>query len=226
MIEGRKLSDKVALITGAAAGMGAATAAQFAKHGAVVAVTDIKDAQGRGVADRINAAGGTAFYLHLDTTDGNQWTCAVIEILASFARLDILAGLAGSSSHQLGIEHVTAPMCSGGGGSIINVSSIKKIHAVNAADQASKGAVRSCTEAAAIRCAGDNIRVNSVHPGFARPFPPDRDRALGGHATPISHKRGIGRLGKLHDIAMGCLFLASDDSAWMTGSELVIDGAA
>jgi NAD(P)-dependent dehydrogenase (short-subunit alcohol dehydrogenase family) len=126
----------------------------------------------------------------------------------------------------LGTRTVIAPMQRAGGGSIINISSICGIVGsfANAAYHASKGAVRIFSKAAAIQYAPDKIRVNSVHPGFV-----DTPMTKPGHSNPDVvktrlHATPLGRFGTPHDIAMGCLYLASDEAAWVTGSELVIDG--
>ena len=255
MIVGPRLPGKVALITGGASGIGAATPTAFAAHGAAVAVTDLNDNLGREVVDRITADGGEAIYLHLDTTDEEQWTEAMVEVLAKFGALHVLVNNAGIADRRadnkttvkiedtsvegwervfavnstgvfLGVKHAIAPMRSAGGGSIINISSIYGVvgSGAGSAYHSSKGAVRTFSKSAAIQYAGDQIRVNSVHPGFV-----DTPLTANTHAdpelmAPRLNATPLGRFGTPEDIAMGCLFLASDESAWMTGSELVIDG--
>jgi len=255
MTIGPRLPGKVALITGGASGIGAATAATFAEHGASVVVTDMNDNLGREVVNSIRTAGGEAIYLHLDTTDEEQWTEAIVETLSKYGALNILANNAGIADRRsdnkstvkiedttvegwdkvfavnstgvfLGVKHVIAPMRAVGGGSIINISSIYGIvgSGAGSAYHSSKGAVRTFTKSAAIQCANDRIRVNSVHPGFV-----DTPLTANTHAdpelmAPRLNATPLGRFGTARDIAMGCLFLASDESAWMTGSELVIDG--
>ena len=255
MTVGPRLLGKVALITGGASGIGAATATVFAEHGASVVVTDVNDNLGHAVVDKIREAGGEAVYLRLDTTDEAQWIDVVAETVAKFGRLDVLANIAGIADRQadnkhilkiedasvdnwnkvfavnstgvfLGVKHAIAPMRAAGGGSIINISSIYGIVGSHAgsAYHSSKGAVRTFTKSAAIQCADDRIRVNSVHPGFV-----DTPLTANTHAdpelmAPRLNATPLGRFGTAEDIAMGCLFLASDESAWMTGSELVIDG--
>ncbi len=255
MTVGQRLKGKVALITGGASGIGAETARVFAEHGAQVAVADVNDELGRAVAQEIEAKGGSAAYLHLDTVEEEEWIVAVRQCQERFSGLNVLANVAGVSGRQadrksvpridgtgldawnrvmsvnatgvfLGIKHAVPPMRQAGGGSIINMSSIYGIvgSAHAAAYHASKGAVRTLTKCAAIQYAGDAIRVNSVHPGFvdsAMTAILHADPALAGPrlaATPL------GRFGQPTDIAMGCLYLASDEAAWMTGAELVIDG--
>ncbi len=255
MTVGQRLPGKVALVTGGASGIGAATAAAFAEHGASVVVTDVNDNLGRSVAEAITAKGGEAVYLGLDTTDEAQWIAAVAAALAKYGRLDVLANIAGIADRQpdntgaikiedatveawervfavnatgvfLGVKHVIGPMRAAGGGSIINISSIYGIvgSGGGAAYHSSKGAVRTFSKSAAIQYAGDNIRVNSVHPGFVDTALTARVHGTPELAAPRLAVTPLGRFGTPEDIAMGCLFLASDESARMTGSELVIDG--
>ncbi len=255
MTIGPRLPGKVALVTGAASGIGAATATAFAEHGASVVVTDVNDNLGHTVADRITAAGGEAIYLRLDTTDEDHWIAAVAETLVKYGQLDVLANIAGVAERRsdgkglvkiedatveswnkvfavnatgvfLGVKHVIAPMRAGGGGSIINISSIYGIvgSGGGAAYHSSKGAVRTFSKSAAIQYAGDKIRVNSVHPGFVDTPMTAATHESPENAAPRLAVTPLGRFGVPEDIAMGCLFLASDESAWMTGAELVIDG--
>lgn len=255
MSVGPRMPGKIALVTGGASGIGAATARAFAEHGASVMVTDVNDNLGRAVAEDIAAKGGEATYQRLDTTDEEQWIAAVAATVAKYGDLDVLANIAGVTDRRsdnkslikiedatlegwnnvfavnstgvfLGVKHAIAPMRARGGGSIINISSIYGIvgSGGGAAYHSSKGAVRTFTKSAAIQYAGENIRVNSVHPGFVdtpMTAPAHEDPAM---AAPRLAATPLGRFGVPEDIAMGCLFLASDESAWMTGSELVIDG--
>ena len=246
-----RLDGKVALVTGGASGIGAATARLYASEGAKVAIADINDNLGRGVADDI----GDALYLHLDTTQEDEWRSAVAETLARFGRLDVLVNAAGVSGQIagtaktpkieeqevenwnavmnvnstgifLGMKHVIAAMRAVGGGSIINISSIYGIvgSAHNAAYHASKGSVRLSTKSAAMQYAAENIRVNSVHPGFVTSPMTQLMHDNPELAGPRLDQTPLGRFGQPGDIANGCLFLASDESAWMTDAELVIDG--
>jgi len=258
---GDRLTDKVAIVTGGASGIGAETATAFAAQGAKVVVCDVNNALGQSVVDAIGKAGGEAIYRSLNVTDENQWAALVAESEEIYGRLDTLTNIAGISGRDpqqniqmtltagglledqtlekwnqimevnatgtfLGTKAAIAPMRRSGGGSIINISSICGIIGsfANAAYHASKGAVRIFSKAAAIQYAPDKIRVNSVHPGFV-----DTPMTQPGHANPEVVKQRIdatplGRFGTPNDIAMGCLYLASDDSSWVTGSELVIDG--
>ena len=255
MTVGRRLEGKVAMITGGASGIGAASARLFAEHGAGVAIADLNDNLGRQVADEISAAGGQALYRHLDTSEEDEWIEVMKSVLERFGRLDIMLNAAGVSGRGadgatsprvekldianwnhvmavnatgvfLGTKHAIGPMLAAGGGSIINISSIYGIvGSINSASyHASKGAVRTFTKAAAAQYAAQGVRVNSVHPGFVdtpmtQPIHDDPARA-----GPRLAQTPAGHFGQPIDIACGCLFLASDESRWMTGAELVIDG--
>ncbi len=246
-----RLAGKVALITGGASGIGAATARLYAREGGKVAIADINDNLGRGLADEI----GDTLYFHLDTTDEDQWRSAVAQTQARFGRLDILVNAAGVSGRIpgtakapkieeqdlenwnfvmnvnstgifLGMKHAIPAMRKVGGGSIINISSIYGIVGSphNVAYHASKGSVRLSTKSAALQYATENIRVNSVHPGFVTSPMTQISHDDPELAKPRLDKTPMGRFGMPEDIANGCLFLASDESNWMTGAELVIDG--
>jgi cyclopentanol dehydrogenase len=261
MQPGRRLVGKVAIVTGAASGIGAETARLFAEHGAAVLLTDVSDAAGKTVAERIADAGGTGMFAAQDVRDERRWSEVVALAEETYGRLNILCNIAGISGRDpqlniqpgltagprlaeqtleqwnrvieinatgvfLGTKAVIPAMQRAGGGSIINISSICGMigsHA-NAAYHASKGAVRIFSKAAAIQYAPDHIRVNSVHPGFV-----DTPMTKPGHSNPEVAKMRLqatplGRFGTPADIAAGCLYLASDEASWVTGSELVIDG--
>jgi cyclopentanol dehydrogenase len=261
MQPGKRLTGKVAIVTGGASGIGAETARSFALHGASVLLTDANTALGEAVAKEIATAGGTAHFMTQDVRDEALWGTIVAEAERRYGALHVLCNIAGISGRDprmniqtsqtagprlaeqslaqwnevmeinatgvfLGTKTAIPAMQRAGGGSIINISSICGIvgsHA-NAAYHASKGAVRIFSKAAAIQYAPDKIRVNSVHPGFV-----DTPMTKPGHSNPdVARKRlevtPLGRFGTPYDIAMGCLYLASDEAAWVTGSELVIDG--
>jgi NAD(P)-dependent dehydrogenase (short-subunit alcohol dehydrogenase family) len=261
MQTGKRLAGKVAIVTGAASGIGAETARAFALHGAKVLLTDSNAALGKSVAKEISDSGGTATFALQDVCDEALWATIVAQAEKSCGQLDILCNIAGISGRDpnmtiqtsltagprldeqtleqwnrimevnatgvfLGTKAAIPAMRRAGGGSIINISSICGIigsHA-NAAYHASKGAVRIFSKAAAIQYAPDNIRVNTVHPGFV-----DTPMTKPGHSNPeVARKRleatPLGRFGTPADIAAGCLYLASDEASWVTGSELVIDG--
>ena len=261
MQPGKRLTGKVAIVTGGASGIGAETARVFALHGAKVLLTDANATLGRTVATAIVDAGGVAVFAEQNVGSEARW--AEIAGLAdkTYGRIDILCNIAGISGRDpllniqtsltagprlaeqtleqwnkvmeinatsvfLGTKAVIPAMQRAGGGSIVNISSICGIvgsHA-NAAYHASKGAVRIFSKAAAIQYAPDKIRVNSVHPGFV-----DTPMTRPGHSNPeVAANRmaatPLGRFGTPADIAAGCLYLASDEASWVTGSELVIDG--
>ena len=245
-----RLDGKVALISGGARGQGAAEAILFAREGAKVVIGDILDDEGRQTEAQIAELGGDASYVHLDVTSTDDWDAAVQTALDRYGRLDILVNNAGIGGTGGGIEGATLEswdrtldinakgvflgtkaaipaLRDSGGGSIVNISSIAGIIGLtsgNPAYAASKGAVRLLTKSTAIQHAADNIRCNSVHPGMivtamteALLSDPER-RQYWDDIIPMD------RLGTVDDIANGVLFLASDDSSFVTGSELVIDG--
>jgi NAD(P)-dependent dehydrogenase (short-subunit alcohol dehydrogenase family) len=261
MQPGPRLAGKVAIVTGAASGIGAETARLFALHGAKVLLTDANAPLGASVAADIEAQGGTASFAEQDVASESRWGEIVAQAEALYGRVDILCNIAGISGRDprqniqtgligggrigeqtleqwnkvleinatgpfLGTKAVIPAMQRAGGGSIVNVSSICGIvgsHS-NGAYHASKGALRIFSKATAIQYASDKIRVNSVHPGFV-----DTPMTKPGHANPeVAQARldatPLGRFGTPADIAAGCLYLASDEAAWVTGSELVIDG--
>ncbi len=243
-----RLDGKVAIISGAASGMGAVEATLFAKEGAKVVLGDIQDAMGETVARGI---GRNALYVRLDVAQEPDWRRAVEAAVSRFGKLNVLVNNAGTGGDTyfeniegeslsdwdltmsvnargtfLGTKHAVPEMRRAGGGSIVNISSIYGLVAtsVGAAYAASKGAIRIFSKAAAIQYAKEGIRVNSVHPGFIE-TPQSRvllddpvERAKLEERTPI------GRIGTSEDIAYGVLFLASDESSYITGAELVMDG--
>lgn len=247
-----KLDGKVALISGAARGQGAAEATTFAQEGAKVVFGDVRDADGRQVEAAIRAQGGEAVYVHLDVTNEAAWRHAVQEAVTRYGRLDILINNAGiiiprvpiedrtgdewdrvmavnAKGVFLGTKYAIPAMRSAGGGSIVNISSVagigQSLHQ-EPAYAASKGAVRIFTKVTAAQHAQDKIRCNSVHPG-----PVDTEMLHQAMPDPEVLKRRLtrvplGRLASIDEIVKAVLFLASDDSAYMTGSELVIDGGA
>jgi NAD(P)-dependent dehydrogenase (short-subunit alcohol dehydrogenase family) len=243
------LDDKVGIITGAASGIGAATARLLAQHGAKLVLTDVDDGAGSALAEEV---GG--IYLHHDVTEEADWP-AVIAAAERLGRLDILVANAGIGiirnvvdmsladwRRQMAINVdgvflsvkycVPAMRKAGNGGSIIMLSSVAGLRgsAGLAGYSASKGAVRLFAKSVALECAQaqDGIRVNSVHPGII--VTPIWDKLPAGQNQPIDPHRvaetsvPIGKAGLAAEIADGILFLASDMSSHMTGSELVIDG--
>src|SRR6267378_7433701 len=244
-----RLENKVALITGAASGMGASMARIFGREGAKVVVADMLDEQGKRVAAEITQANGAAMYQHLDVSSEAEWQAAIAATLAAFGKLDILvndAGISGSDVEDLfdtaawqrlmavnatgaflGMKFAIPVMKAAGGGSIVNISSISGVtgqHHVHVGYNASKGAVRTLTKAAAVQHGRDNIRVNSVHPGLMPPM-----RSSGRTADPALRAKmlegvPLGRAGRVEEVANAVLFLASDDASYITGTELYVDG--
>jgi NAD(P)-dependent dehydrogenase (short-subunit alcohol dehydrogenase family) len=244
-----RLEGKVALITGAASGMGANMARLFAGEGAKVVVADMLDDEGNQVVADITRANGAAIFRHLDVSKEAEWQAAVEATLAEYGKLDILvndAGLSGSAVEDLfdtaawdllmsvnargaflGMKFAIPIMKAAGGGSIVNISSISGItgqHGIHVAYNASKGAVRTLTKAAAVQHGADNIRVNSVHPGLMPPM-----RSSGRTADPAVRARmlrqvPLGRAGRPEEVANAVLFLASDEASYITGAELYVDG--
>ncbi len=247
-----KLDGKVALISGGARGQGAAEAETFAREGAKVVFGDVRDDEGKKVAAAIQAAGGDAVYVHLDVASEPDWEAAVKTVVDRYGRLDILVNNAGIVIKRvpieertveewdrvmgvnargvfLGTKHAIPAMRRTGGGSIVNISSVagigQSLHQ-EPAYAASKGAVRIFTKVTASQHAKDNIRCNSVHPG-----PVDTDMLHSAMPDPEVLRRRmervpLGRMGRVDEIVTLVLYLASDDSAWVTGSEIVIDGGA
>jgi cyclopentanol dehydrogenase len=247
-----KLDGKVALISGGARGQGAAEAETFAREGAKVVFGDIRDAEGQKVEDGIRAAGGAAVYVHLDVTDEADWQRAVQTATGRYGKLDILVNNAGIVIPRVPIEDRTAAewdqvmavnakgvflgtkyaipaMRRAGGGSIVNISSVagigQSLHQ-EPAYAASKGAIRIFTKVTASQHARDRIRCNSVHPG-----PVDTDMIHAAMPDPDVLARRLqrvplGRMGTVAEIVSAVLYLASDESSYITGSELIIDGGA
>ena len=239
---------------GEVVGLGRASALMLAREGAKVVATDIAPRAQGSVADEIRGAGGEAISVRHDVSAEADWQGAIEAAFAAFGRLDVVVNVAGLSQDGsvedteledwrrlmavnldgvfLGIKHGVAAMKRSGGGSIINISSIYgSVGGKNiAAYSASKGAVRNLTKSAALHCAaaGYGIRVNSVHPGscltpmYTR-YWSAKSSVEEGMVENLS-ETPMGRLGTPDDVAYGVLYLASDESSFMTGAELVIDG--
>jgi cyclopentanol dehydrogenase len=244
-----RLAGKVALISGGARGMGAVEAELFAREGAKVVFGDVLDAEGKDVEARIRAAGGDATYLRLDVTSEGDWEQAVATAERGHGALHVLvnnAGIGGgrriedttlaewertmavnSTGVFLGTRAAIPAMRRAGGGSIINISSQLGLVGTDISSpqyQASKGAVRLLTKATAIQYAKEGIRANSVHPGpIVTPMTEARRADPEIYRLMVS-RIPLGRYGRPEEVALGVLYLASDEAAFVTGSELVIDG--
>lgn len=243
-----RLQNKVAIITGAGGGQGKAEALLFAKEGAKVVVTDVQEDKVKETVSEIKINGGAAIGFYHNVASEENWIQVINETIDNFGKIDILVNNAGITSdtiiHEttiekwnqvievnvtgvfLGMKHVIPKMVTNRGGSIINISSIAGLTGSSGASAytASKGAVRMLTKASAIDYAKDNIRVNSVHPGYIETpmteayFADEKMRGWFESKTPLP------RLGKSDDVAQGVLYLASDESSFVTGIELPIDG--
>ena len=244
-----RLEGKVALITGGARGQGEAEVKLFAKEGAKVIIADILDEEGEKLEAEISELGGECFYAHLDVTDSENWKETVSKAVTRFGKLDILVNNAGvavwgtnddtteeiwdtvmdvnAKGVFLGTKYVIPEMQKSGGGSIINISSISGLIGqsnIQPVYNASKGAIRLFTKSTAVQYGKDGIRANSIHPGGV-------DTDMIAHITQgekiqerLKATVPLQRIAKPIEIAYGALFLASDESSYMTGSEMVMDG--
>jgi 3(or 17)beta-hydroxysteroid dehydrogenase len=247
-----RVKDKVALITGAASGMGEASARLLAREGAKVVMTDINEADGNRIAKEIGGQGGTCVFIRQDVASEADWQRVISSTLDLFGRLDVLVNNAGVTVNKdieettleewrwvmsvnldgvfLGVKYAIGAMKKSGGGSIINISSaagmVGQLWA--AAYCSSKGGVRLLTKAAALECSkigrDYSIRVNSIHPGCVRTALLEPLLKKPEMAAIISGLHPVGHLGEPDDVAYMVLYLASDESKFVTGSELVIDG--
>lgn len=243
-----RLDNKVAIITGAAGGMGKADALLFVQEGAKVAITDLQEDKIKDVVAEIEALGGEAIGFKHNVASEEDWVRVVDGTVQKFGKIDILVNNAGVSNATpfmdltvegwektmsinvtsifLGQKYVIPHMIEAGGGSIVNISSIAGLTGGSGAGPytASKGAVRMLTKATAVDFAKHNIRCNSVHPGYIEtPMTVDlfKDEQM---MQWFQSQTPLPRLGKAEDIARGVLFLASDESSYITGVELPIDG--
>lgn len=245
MADGR-LEGKVALITGASRGQGAAHAVLFAAEGASVVLCDVLDDSGEATARRIAAAGGVATYVHLDVGSADDWRNAVGLAETRFGRLDILVGNAGIAVREsvldtsdeaweraiavnqrgifLGMRHCIPTMIRGGGGSVVNVSSVLGVSGGPgyAAYQASKHAVIGLTRSAAHSYGPDRVRVNVVCPGLVlTPMSAENPEAA---QRALIERVPLGRPADPVELARVVLFLASDEASYVTGARVPVDG--
>ena len=244
-----RLEGKVALISGGARGQGAVEARMFAEEGASVVIGDILDDQGRQTEAELQELGYNVTFVHLDVTSESDWDAAVQAAIGAYGKLDILLNNAGILIRKnieetteedwdrifsinakgvfLGTKAAIPAMRENGGGSIINISSTAGLVGSpngSASYTATKGAVRLFTKSTAIQHAREGIRCNSIHPG-----PIETDMIADTLNDPANlalrmQRLPLGRVGKPSEIAYGAIYLASDESSFVTGSELVIDG--
>ncbi len=243
-----RLTGRVAIVTGAASGIGKATAHRLANEGAIVVLTDINDAAGEEVVKSLRDLGADAVFMHHDVVDPAQWQRVIDDTISAYSRLDILVNNAGmgdildidatsledwnstiaidQTSIFLGMKLASPHLKASGHGSVINISSIFGISGgfgTSPAYHAAKGAVRTLTKNVALLWAQQGVRVNSVHPGFIDT--PILDAVKG---TPFEQVMidltPLGRLGRPEEIAAAVAYLASDDASFVTGCELAVDG--
>ncbi len=246
-----RLEGKVALLSGGAKGMGEIEARMFAEEGASLVIADILDDRGKNLASEISeiSSSGECVYVHLDVRNMSEWNTVVETAIKTFGKLDILVNNAGVTSRMmlldtpeedwdrvldinskgtfLGIKATVPAMRESGGGSIVNISSQMGLVGGDFSSpqyQASKGAVRLLTKSVAVQYAAENIRCNSVHPA-----PIETDMTAGMRAdkekfADMIRRIPMGRYGKPEEVAYAVIYLASDESSFVTGSEVVVDG--
>lgn len=240
-----RLKDKVAIVTGGARGMGAATARLFAQEGARVMIADVLEADGEALADQI---GDAATFHRLDVSQESDWAALADDAITCHGRIDALVNnaavvafgpIAELSVEQidrvlginvkgtmLGLKHVGSRMCEAGRGAIVNISSIDGLRGVNALSlySSSKWAVRGLTKSASLEFGHRGVRVNSVHPGGVNTMMGNPQGLTGSDANIGYERVPLQRIGEPEEIAAASLFLCSDDASYITGAELAVDG--
>ena len=240
-----RLDGKVAIISGGARGMGAATSRLFAEAGAMVAIADVLDDDGQALADEI---GDAARFCHLDVTDEVSWAGAVAQVEAELGPIDVLVNNAGILMFKsllqttveeyervlkvnlvgefLGIKAVAPGMVARGKGSIVNISSVDGMKGANglAAYASSKWGVRGLTKVAAMELGHRGVRVNSVHPGGVDTVMSNFNAAPRAEIDKSYGNVPMQRIGGPEEVAAASLFLASDDASYLCGAEIVVDG--
>jgi len=243
-----RLEGKIALVTGAAAGMGESAARIFAREGAKVVVADLLEKEGGAVAASIVSAGGEVMFLRMDVSGEEQWREAVRATVKRYGRLDVLvnnAGISGAVPDRmsteyfdklmainvrgtfLGMKYAIPEMQKAGGGAIVNLSSISGFvgqEFVHMGYNGAKAAIRMMTKSAAVQYAKDGIRVNSVHPGLMPPMRTSVTAADPKLREKLLESVPMRRPGRVEEAAYAILFLASDEASYITGTELVVDG--
>jgi NAD(P)-dependent dehydrogenase (short-subunit alcohol dehydrogenase family) len=243
-----RLEGKIALVTGGAGGIGAAICELFTREGATVYLCDLHVQDGEALAEKYTAQGKRVHFLPLDVTDGDAWQTVLAHIEAADGRLDVLvnnAGISGSVPDRmdlayfdkqwginargtfLGMKMARDLLAASGRASIINMSSVLGLIAheiTHMGYNASKGAVRLMSKAAAVQFADQGIRVNSVHPGWMSAMRTSVSSADPEQRRKLNAEVPLKRSGTAEEAAQAVLFLASDESSYVTGSELVVDG--
>ena len=240
-----RLKNKIAIVTGGARGMGAATARLFASEGATVVIADMLETEGRALAAEL---GGDSIFRKHNVADENQWQALVGDVVTRFGRVDALVNNAGvvgfgtietSTAEEfdrvfgvnvkgplLGMKHVGKVMTAAGKGAIVNISSVDGLRGANAVGiySSSKWAIRGLTKTAALEYGHHGVRVNSVHPGGVD-TPMGNPQGQAGSERNWSYQRvPLQRIGEPGEVAAASLFLCSDEASYITGAELAVDG--
>lgn len=245
MLMTNRFKGKVAVVTGGARGMGAATVRLFANEGAHVIIADVLDADGQALADQI---GDAATFHHLDVSSEADWATLVSSVMAQHGRIDALVNNAAVVTFapivdltaelidrvlginvkgaMLGLKHIGGIMCEAGRGAIVNISSVDGLRGANSLSlySSSKWAVRGMTKTAALEFGHRGVRVNSVHPGGVNTMMGNPQGLTGADVNFGYERVPLQRIGEPEEIAAASLFLCSDDASYITGAELAVDG--